>query len=142
MRGYTVAATAVTLGLSVKWVDNALSHHPVNGVSRSRQGVSRKLSPAAVTTLAIAVRLGKLLSVPLARALDLARQALESPDSPALLHLSQVITISIDSATIARHTSEALAHAVEIAPTPRRGRPPARGNKKGAFQRPSKVKLA
>lgn len=142
MRGYTVAATAVALGLPVKWVDNALSHHPVKGVSRSRQGVSRKLSPAAVITLAITVRLVRLLPIPLSRALDLARQAMESPDNPAPLHLSQVITISIDATAIARQTAEDLALAVEIAPTPRRGRPPARNKKKGAFRRPSKVKLA
>lgn len=127
MRGYTVTAAAVTLGLSVKWVDNALSHHAVKGVAQSRQGVSRKLSPAAVATLAIAVELVQLLSISLARALDLAGQALESRDSPALLHLSPAVTISIDTASIARQTAESLAHAVEIAPIPRRGRPPLRG---------------
>lgn len=142
MRAYTVAATAVTLGLSAKWVDNTLSHHTVQGVSKGRQGVSRKLNPGAVATLAIAVRLVRLLSVPLARALELAQDALESQHSPARLELSGAITLVVDTAAIAHHTTERLALAVEIAPTPKRGRPSTRDKKKGASRRPSKVKLA
>ena len=123
MRAYTVAAAAVTLGVSPKWVDNALSHHPIPGVSRKSQGVARRLSPSAVTTLEIALRLGRLISVPLARGLDLAQQAVENGDRAARLELSTAISIVVDVPAITSETAVRLAEAVEIAPVPRRGRP-------------------
>ena len=58
MRAYTVAASAFTLGVNTKWLDNVLSHHRVDGVFQQRQGISRRLTPAALLTLEIAARLG------------------------------------------------------------------------------------
>ena len=43
MRAYTVATVAVTLGVTPKWLDNALSRFPIRGVLQSRQGVSQNL---------------------------------------------------------------------------------------------------
>ena len=72
MRGYTVRAVAVTLGVPVKWVDNVLSHHRVSGVSGGRQGVARRLSTQAVLILEIALRLINALGLPLPKALEFA----------------------------------------------------------------------
>ncbi len=109
--------------MSPKWVDNALSHHPVPGASKKSQGVARRLSPIVVTTLEIALQLGRLLSVPLARGLDLAQLALKNGDGTATLELSTAISIVVDVTAITSETAARLAEAVEIAPVPRRGRP-------------------
>jgi hypothetical protein len=123
MRAYTVAAVAVTLKMPPKWVDNVLSHHAVRGVSQKRQGVARRLTPQAVTTLEVALRLCRVLSVPLSRALVLAHELVEKGDSSSRLELSHSVAIVVDVVAIASDTAIRLAHAVEVAPTPKRGRP-------------------
>ena len=127
--------------MSPKWVDNALSRHPVPGTSKKSQGVTRRLPPNAVTTLEIALRLGRLLSVPLARGLDLAQLALENGDGTATLELSTAISIVMDVAAITSETAARLAEAVEIAPVPRRGRPRTY-KKEGRLSAPLLIELA
>ena len=124
MRAYTVAAVAVTLKVPAKWIDNVLSHHTVPGVSKSRQGVSRKLSPQAVTILEITLQLIRSASVPLARALEIAQQVAHMETPEARMPLSRSVAIVVDTSAIRADTAARLAEAVEIAPRPRRGRPP------------------
>ena len=124
MRAYTVAAVAVTLKVPAKWIDNVLSHHNVPGVSQTRQGVSRKLTPQAVTTLEIALQLLRSISLPVARALEIAHALAQSGETPARVSLSSSVDIVVDVSAITVETSRRLADAVEIAPQPRRGRPP------------------
>jgi hypothetical protein len=124
MPAYTVAATAVTLGVPIKWVDNVLSHHQVPGVSQKRQGVSRRLAPQAVLALEIALRISNALGVPTSRGLELSGRLLRHPTDTATVELGQGISISIDLGEIRSELLERLAHAVEVAPSPRRGRPP------------------
>ena len=121
MPAYTVAATAVTLGVPSKWVDNVLSHYRVPGVSQRRQGVSRRLSPEAVLVLDLALKASRSLGMPLPQAIELARKLVVSPHS---LEIEDGFSITIDLALIRADLSERIAHAVEIAPVPRRGRPP------------------
>lgn len=122
MRAYTVAAAAVTLEVPQKWLDNILSHHSVTGVVKSRQGVSRRLSPQAVLTLEIAIRLSEAFSIPFGRALELAQASLQRP---SVSTAGKRITLTIDIESIESDLGARLANAVEIAPAPRRGRPPA-----------------
>ncbi len=124
VRGYTVAAVAVTLGIPTKWIDNVLSHHKITGVTQARQGIARKLSPHAVLILEISLELSRVLSVPLPRALALAEElaVLGAPD--ATLNLGVSVTLTMDVAAIERATHARLAQAVEVTPTRRRGRPP------------------
>lgn len=124
MRAYTVAAVAVTLKVPTKWIDNVLSHHNVPGVSQTRQGVSRRLTPQAVITLEIALQLLRWISLPMARALEIAHALAQSEDTPARLSLSSSVAIVVDVSAITAETSRRLAEAVEIAPRPKRGRPP------------------
>ena len=126
MPAYTVAATAVTLGIPGKWVDNILSHHRVPGVSQARQGVSRRLSPQAVLTLDIALRISSTLGVSTSRALDLSTRVLRRPAGTETIDLGQGVSLSIDLDEVRSELLERLAHAVEVAPSPRRGRPPGR----------------
>ena len=123
MRAYTVAAVAVTLGVSRKWVDNALSHHTVRGVSQARQGITRKLTPESVTTLGIALRLVQTFSIPLDRALQLAEELIQVGGSSAEATLITGIALRVNVSAITAETMGRLAEAVEITPTPRRGRP-------------------
>ena len=119
MRAYTVATAAVTLRMPAKWIDNVLSHHSIPGVARSRQGVSRRLTPQAVLNLEIAIRLLNSLSLPVARALELAKIVRETGEIAA----GKGVTLRLDIAAIQAELAERLAHAVEIAPVPKRGRP-------------------
>ena len=120
MRAYTVATAAVTLQMPPKWIDNVLSHHQVGGVAKSRQGVARRLTPQALLNLEIAIRLSDALSIPIARALQLAHQLVEKPSGSAI---GKGITLTLDLEAISSDLTDRLAHAVEIAPLPRRGRP-------------------
>ncbi len=123
MRAYTVTAAAVTLNVPIKWVDNVLSHNRVRGVSQARQGVTRRLAPQAVTILEIALQLGRTASLPLGRALEIAHALVDAGGSAAHVRLSASVMIVVDVSAIANDTAERLAEAVEMAPTPRRGRP-------------------
>lgn len=120
MRAYTVATVAVTLGITRKWLDNTLSHNRIDGVIQARQGVSRKLSPLAVVTLYVTLRLIEDLDMPLKRALKLASELARSSGNHTL---SAGFSITLDMDRSVHDVTERLARAVEITPLPRRGRP-------------------
>src|SRR6202011_4675550 len=71
-RAYTIATAALTLGTSVKWLDNVLSHNRVSGIVRERQGVARRLTVESLVGLALAVLLVRELGLPTAKAIALA----------------------------------------------------------------------
>ena len=123
MRAYTIAASAFTLGVNTKWLDNVLSHHRVNGVFQQRQGISRRLTPAALLTLEIAARLGRSFAIPLAPALEIATRLIrareEGIEAPEISSLRIVADVDV----IAGELNARLERAVEMSPTPRRGRP-------------------
>jgi hypothetical protein len=120
-RAYTVATAALALRVPTKWIDNTLSHFSVQGVSQARQGIPRKLSVDALTVLSIALSLIQDLDTPVANALDVATQLARS-DGTVVLPLGIILRVDIQRTTTA--ILERLEHAVEIAPLPRRGRPP------------------
>jgi hypothetical protein len=120
-RAYTIATAALALQVSTKWLDNTLSHCSVQGVSQSRQGVARKLSIEALTILAVALALINDLSTPVASAIEVATQLTQSGGRIAI---RDSITIELDIHRVTAALLERLEHAVEIAPLPRRGRPP------------------
>ena len=123
MRAYTVATAAVTLRMPEKWLDNVLSQNPIDGVIRKRQGVSRRLTPKAVLSLEIAVRLARTLGATMPSALRLARQLLEQGSEHAQIDAGEGLSLSLDLRRIEGDLMQRLAHAVEIAPSPQRGRP-------------------
>jgi hypothetical protein len=123
MRAYTVATVALTLNVSRKWLDNTLSHNRIDGVVQARQGISRKLSPSAVLTLHIALRLVVDLEMPLKRALALASELARLGEAGSY-RLSRGLSITFDRDRSVEEITGLLAQAVEITPLPRRGRPP------------------
>ena len=120
-RAYTVATAALALQVPNKWLDNTLSHYRVKGVGQDRQGVSRHLSVESLTVLAIALVLVNDLETPLAKALTLASALVTSAGQ---LALPTGTRIQLDLEQTTASLLERLEHAVEIAPLPRRGRPP------------------
>ena len=120
-RAYTITTAALALGVGTKWLDNTLSHHRVQGVSQARQGVPRRLSFDALILLAIAVVLIEDLELPVSKALMVATQLRQSQGTTAL---PSGVQIRIDIEQTTTVLLERLEHAVEIAPLPRRGRPP------------------
>lgn len=120
-RAYTVATAALALDVSTKWLDNTLSHFDVQGVHQTRQGVARKLSIDSLIVLAIAVSIIRRLDTSVSKAIELATQLVTSEGS---VLISGEIHVAIDIQQTSRSLLQRLEHAVEIAPLPRRGRPP------------------
>ena len=124
MRAYTVATVAVALRVPAKWVDNTLSHHRVPGASKAKQGIARRLTPEAVVVLAIAIILSRSLAVSAGRSISIARELFRAGGSEATYELGDAGELRLDVAAIESRVMHRLAEAVEIAPIPRRGRPP------------------
>jgi hypothetical protein len=120
-RAYTIATAALTLGRPVKWLDNTLSHIRVSGVQQKRQGVARRISIDGLQILSIATLLINDLGIPLAGAIEIAG---ELASSGGQYTTPQGVTLQLNLEKVRGDLLERLENAVEIAPAPRRGRPP------------------
>lgn len=120
-RAYTLATAALTLEIPAKWLDNTLSHIRVPGVHQERQGIARRISVDGMLILAVAALLINELGVSLAAAIEIAQRlagnggGYTSPGG---------VEIRLDLQRLRSAMLERLENAVEIAPVPRRGRPP------------------
>jgi hypothetical protein len=127
MRGYSVATAALALGVQYKWLDNLLSQNKVKGVSQSRQGVQRRLAPAALYIIATIHRLNRGLQIPVASALALAHELWLAPAAGASDDAATVsfegISLTVDRAELRALVDDAVVGALEIAPRTKRGRP-------------------
>ena len=121
MRAYTVATSAVAIGASEKWVDNVLSHNTVQGVLQKRQGIARKVTPVGVLILQISKNLVTELGIPVAQALNVAHGMINAKNNE--LRFPGEVAIRVDVTTLVHHLDTRLETAVEVSPTPRRGRP-------------------
>ena len=120
-RAYTIATAALALGMPIKWLDNTLSHHKVLGVQQERQGVARRLTIDGLLSLAVAILLIKDLAIPLSGALSVADELIRNGGRYAS---PEGIEIQVALETVRNSLLERLENAVEIAPAPKRGRPP------------------
>lgn len=131
MRGYSVATAALALGTDSKWLDNLLSHYRVGGVSQTKQGVARRLSHEALHVIATVHRLNRDLHVPVGVALRLAHELWRFPRSADPADTATVrngeLELHLSRAALRVFIATALAEALEMAPRPKRGRPPKRG---------------
>jgi len=120
-RGYTIATAALTLQVTIKWLDNALSHHKVTGVHQEKQGVARRLTIEGLLRLAVATILVRELGLPLPTAIEIAEVITHSDG-----HFTSTsgLRLELDLKTLRTTLLARLEHAVEIAPIPKRGRPP------------------
>jgi hypothetical protein len=120
-RAYTIATAALALGTSIKWLDNVLSHNRVPGVAQERQGISRRLTVEGLLVLALAVLLIQELGLPTSEAIALAADLARNEGRYAA---RQGLNLGLDLSSFRARLLERLENAVEIAPIPRRGRPP------------------
>jgi hypothetical protein len=105
---------------SLKWVDNLLSHHTVEGVSQERQGVARRISFEGAFRLWVIQRLAEGLRMPL----DIAVEASRALANGGSWTVGQGIELRMDRIAALADLNSRLDRAVESAPLPRRGRPP------------------
>lgn len=120
MRSYTVTVAALALNVDIKWLDNVLSHHQVRGLLRKRQGIQRQILPESMLVLAIASDLIEALSLPIARAIEVAHLMTETG---ARVPVSRTINLHADLDSIAARLQGRLADAIEGAAQKPRGRP-------------------
>jgi hypothetical protein len=120
-RAYTVATAALALHTTVKWIDNVLSHNRVSGVVQERQGVSRRLTIEALLILGLTVLLIQELELATPKAVEMAERLVENEGRHTA---QQGLELAIDLRAFRARLLEHLENAVEIAPVPRRGRPP------------------
>ncbi len=121
---YNTATAAAVLDVTPKWLDNLLSHNNIDSIQSESQGVARRLSLSTITGLALAKELIDTLGVPAPAALRLAVRILDNPTGELII--SPHLRIAIQTDALKADVLGRLARAVEIAPTPRRGRPPKR----------------
>jgi hypothetical protein len=120
-RAYTIATAALTLEMPAKWLDNTLSHIKIPGVLQEKQGVARRITIDGLLTLSIAALLIDQLGVSLSRA---ARMAETLASNNGLYTSPGGVDIRLDLEGLKSNLLERLEHAVEVAPIPKRGRPP------------------
>jgi hypothetical protein len=120
-RAYTIATAALTLEMRTKWLDNTLSHIKISGVRQERQGVARRITIDGLLILSITALLIHDLGIPLSRAVGIA----ETLASNNGLYASPGgVGIQMDLEGLRFKLLERLERAVEVAPIPKRGRPP------------------
>jgi len=120
-RAYTVATAALALGVSAKWIDNILAHNKLQGIRQERQGIARHLSIEGLMILGLTALLNTELGLPAAEAI---RVAEEMSKTNGQYFARRGLSVQIDLASFQARLLERLETAVEIAPVPRRGRPP------------------
>ena len=120
-RAYTVATAALATGMPVKWIDNILSHNKLAGVRQERQGVARRLSVEGILVIALTAILTNELGLSTRRAIVAAEGIVENDGRYSA---AQGLSIQLDLTVFESGLLEQLERAVEIAPIPRRGRPP------------------
>ena len=121
-RAYTVATAALALGMPLKWIDNVLSHNRVPGIRQERQGIARHLSFDGLLVLALTAVLTKELGLPTSKAIIVGHGIVAGKGRYLT---GDGLTVEIDLPAFRARLLEKLESAVEIAPVPRRGRPPA-----------------
>jgi hypothetical protein len=105
-RAYTIATAALTLEMPAKWLDNTLSHIKI---------------PGGLLVLSIAALLINELGLSLSQA---ARMAETLAGNNGLYTSPGGVGIQLDLDGLRFKLLERLEHAVEVAPIPKRGRPP------------------
>lgn len=124
-RSYSAKLIALTVGTSLKWVDNLLSHHTLPGVSCGKQGVERQVTDEALLAIEITRMLTSELGVPLGRAAAIASAAVASrSELPPRFVTRSGIAVVFPLAAIEQRLRGRVMEAVEAIGRVPRGRPP------------------
>lgn len=127
MLAYDTRIIALTLGVPRKWVDNMLSHFILPGVSRSKQGVERRVSDKGLLALAVSRVLMADLGMSARRAVRTTETLfnLRSGDA-AQLRTAHGVLLEVNFTNLEKRLNSRIIDAVEAVPRIRRGRPPQR----------------
>lgn len=127
MRSYSVAIAALAVGAPAKWTDNLLAQHEIPEVAHRRRGVARGVSWQALVRIALIRELHERLGSGVREAVSLADKLLASPRGQPVS--AGAVSLGLDRDAFERDLHTRLKDALESAPTPRRGRPPAKGKR-------------
>jgi hypothetical protein len=120
IRAYTIATAALALDASPKWLDNILSHYKLSGVIQERQGVARRITIDGLLTLSVTQLLTVELGLTVSQALQTAGELIAGEGA----FTSGSLKLELDLVELRTRLISQLESAVEVAPLPRRGRPP------------------
>ena len=120
-RAYTITTAALALETSPKWLDNTLSHYRIVGVVQEKQGVARRITVEGLLVLSITLLLTAELGSTVGAALNLAQKMIANG---GIFEFTDGLRVGLGLQGFRERLLEKLEHAVEIAPLPRRGRPP------------------
>ncbi len=130
-RSYDVKVAALTADAPLKWIDNLLSHHPVHGVERDRQGVERRISHDGLIAIELTHILSRDAGFTVGRAAGIVNRALQARSASELvLPLAPGVELRISVSEIEQRLRERLPDAIDAAPRVSRGRPPVSGERK------------
>jgi hypothetical protein len=123
-RLYSVAVASLAIRAPVKWTDNLLSQHAIPDIHRMTRGVARGISWSALVRIALVRELHVRLGCAIHQAVSLATELLTSSDGST--SPDGYITLGFDRPAFEQALQLRLVEALEMAPRPRRGRPPSR----------------
>jgi len=123
-----IAAAALAVRSSRKWIDNILARHDIPGVEREHRGVTRRIGLEALRHLAIVRLLAEELSIPLGKAVSLAARIRSS--NTGTVSLAPGLSIHVDLPRLYRDVERRTREAAEAVAVPRRGRPPRHTNRR------------
>jgi hypothetical protein len=123
-RLYSVAVASLAIRAPVKWTDNLLSQHAIPDIHRMTRGVARGISWSALVRIALVRELHVRLGCAIHQSVSLATELLTSSDGSTTP--GGYITLGFDRPAFERALQFRLVEALEMAPRPRRGRPPSR----------------
>jgi hypothetical protein len=123
-RSYDVRLVALTIGATLKWVDNLLSQHELPGVMRGRQGVQRRITDEGLLAIELTRMLTIEARIPVGRATEIACAAIRSRSQADMqVRLADDLTFVFEASAIDRRLRQRLAEAIESSARVRRGRP-------------------
>jgi hypothetical protein len=122
MASYSVATTALALGVERKRIENILLRCCLPGTTKGRQGRAHRLSRRTVLAIALLLELQERLAVPASAGAVLLPQLLDGEQPTRTVALGP-FQLSVQMSELERQVTAAIAAALEIAPRPPRGRP-------------------
>ena len=121
-RAFSVSVVAYALGADPKWLDNLLTNNDIDGVSKAKQGVPRKLTADSIATIWVAKTLIETLGAGSAQAIQIAQLSTRQRH----VQLREGVRIEVNTESVNEVVSQRLLEAVQAAPQKTRGRPPKR----------------
>jgi hypothetical protein len=128
-RTYSAIAVALATGVQRKWLDNLLSRYQLSGVTRSRQGVERRITAGALLTIEAIRILNLELGISVERAVAVAGASVNqlASNQQMIYATPSGLELTFPVVEIERRLRERMMAALESMAHSPRGRPPRAG---------------